>query len=258
MVWQMFATIKSQDYIYKCVLQSGDNCICDAQNQEFNIKAEFENISATLPQSPKQLNHLEIHNSKIVEIPENVFLDISFTRIEIFDAQNLTRIHTKAFNSNTAYNLLHFLIKKPSNLSNSPPDYDIYKALSHFVKASYIEFSLGDGSHEIPENAFQDINGPQNNLKHLVFRDDNYSISRIGNQAFALLPSLTDLSFRQIPIKYISAKSFDSYYSSDNIIRINFEGCGLTDDNIENGAFANTLRPLNIDLGKDKTNLMVN
>jgi hypothetical protein len=167
--------------------------------------------------------------------------------------QNLTLIYTKAFNSNTAYNLLHFSIKNP-NLSNSPPYYDIYKALSHLVKVSYIEFSLGGGSHEIPENAFQDINASQNNLKHLEFRDDNYSITRIGSQAFTSLPSLTDLSFRQIPIEYISAKSFDSYYSSDNIIRINFEGCELSDDNIENGAFANTLRPLNIDLGKDKTN----
>jgi hypothetical protein len=61
MVWQMFATIKSQDYVYKCVLQRGDICICDAHNQEFNIKAEFENLSATLPQSRKQLNHFEIH-----------------------------------------------------------------------------------------------------------------------------------------------------------------------------------------------------
>jgi hypothetical protein len=104
--------------------------------------------------------------------------------------------------------LLHFLIKKLSNLSNSPPDYDLYKALSSLVKVSYIEISLSDGSHKIPENAFQDINGFQNNLKHLVFREDNYSISRIGNQAFALLPSLTDLTFRQIPIRYISAKSF--------------------------------------------------
>ncbi len=104
------------------------------------------------------MNHSEIHNSEIVEIPENVFLDIPFTLIEIFDAQNLIRIYTKAFNSNTAYNLLHFLIKKPSNLSEIPPDYDLYKALSSLVKMSYIEISLGDGSHEIPDNSFQDIN----------------------------------------------------------------------------------------------------
>jgi hypothetical protein len=253
MIGLMFATTKCEDYVYKCVRKNSDELICDAQNQEFDIKAEFEYLSANLSESEKQFKTLDILNSEIVEIPENVFLDISFTSIEILNAQNLTRIHTNAFNNNTAYNLQQrFFIAKPSNLSNSPPDYDLYKALSSLVNVADIEISLADGSHEIPDNAFQDINGPQNNLKYLVFNYDNYRISRIGNQSFASLPSLTFLTFSQIPIDYITAQSFDLNLASNDSLTINLNRCGISDDHIENGVFANAKRPLNIDLGKEK------
>jgi hypothetical protein len=252
MIGLIFATAKCEDYVYKCVRQN-DDLICDAQNQEFDIKAEFEYLSANLSESEKQFNTLEITNSQIVEIPENVFLDISFLRIEIFNAQNLARIHTNAFNNNTAYNLQQrFFIAKPSNLSNLPPDYDLYKALSSLVSVGDIEISLADGSHEIPDYAFQDINGPQNNLKYLTFNYDKYKISRIGNEAFASLPSLAFLSFKQIPIDNISAHSFDLSLASNDSLAINLNKCGISDDHIENGVFANTKRPLNIDLGKEK------
>jgi hypothetical protein len=125
----MFTRIKSQyNYEYKCLEQKDNNYICNAGHRDFNIKVEFEKLSSILAENKKQLNRLEIHSSRIFEIPENAFLDISFDYLEIFEAKNLTLIHTNAFNSSTIRQRL--FISKPSNLKNFPPNYDLYKALS--------------------------------------------------------------------------------------------------------------------------------
>jgi hypothetical protein len=124
----MFTRIKSQDnYEYKCLEQKNNNYVCNAGHQDFDIKAEFEKLSSTLDENKKQLNILEIHSSKMFEIPENAFLDISFSHLEIFGARNLSRIHTNAFNSSTVRQRL--LISRPSSLRNYPPNYDLFKAL---------------------------------------------------------------------------------------------------------------------------------
>jgi hypothetical protein len=132
----MFTRIKSQNnYEYKCLEQKDNNYVCNAGHQDFNIKAEFEKLSSILAKDRKQLNRLEIHSSKMFEIPQNAFLDISFDNLEIFGAQNLTLIHTNAFNSSTIRQRL--FIAKSSNLRNFPPNHDLYKALSSLSMSEF-------------------------------------------------------------------------------------------------------------------------
>jgi hypothetical protein len=62
---------------------------------------------------------------------------------------------------------------------------------------------------------------------------------------------LTFLSFREIIIDNILLESFDFDYPSNDLLTINFEGCYISEDQVENGIFSNSKRPLNIDFGKD-------
>ncbi len=90
-----------------------------------------------------------------------------------------------------------FHISTPNLLRNNPPDYDFWKASSlTYIKALYL--SLGDISHEIPDNAFEPINGPQNDLNYFVFESNIFEIIRIGNKAFSKMNNLFILSFKDI------------------------------------------------------------
>jgi hypothetical protein len=252
-MWQMFSTIKCQDLSTpppRIICQiDGNDLSCDANYTSFNITAEIEYLSQTLPQNEKNFENLIIQRTSIEEIPENVFQDISFNFVQIFDAENLKRIHTNAFNNNTAYNLRkQFYISSPNQLRNDPPDYNFWKAFSSLVYIKDLEISLADGSHEIPDNAFEPINGPQNDLMFIVFDKNNFDISRIGSNAFSEIPNLMSLSFHDIPIGNISTNAFDFKNSSTQTLGINLINCGLSETSLEEGVFSDAKRPLILDL----------
>jgi hypothetical protein len=226
----------------------GNDLNCDANYQTFNITAEIEFLSQRLPEDQKSFENLIIKRTNIEEIPENVFQDISFNYVEIFDAQNLKRIHTNAFNNKTAFNLCkQFYISSPNQLRNYEPDYNFWKAFSSLVCIKDLEISLADGSHEIPDNAFEPINGPQNDLMFMVFDKNNFEITTIGNNAFSELPNLNALSFHDIPIRKISAKAFDFKTSSTTLLSINLLNCSITETSLEEGVFSDAKRPLSLD-----------
>ncbi len=236
------------DYGFWCRIDAND-LICDANYHTFNIAAEIEYLSQTLPENQKKFENLIIKRTLIEEIPENVFQDLSFNYVEIFNAENLKRIHTNAFNNNTAFNLRkQFHISTPNQLHNYPPEYDFWKAFSSltYIKALYL--SLGDGSHEIPDNAFEPINGPQNDLNYIVFESNYFHIYRIGNNAFSEIPNLFALSFKDIVIHNIAANAFDFKNNSTQKLNISFNNCGLYESQLEEGVFSDAKRPLTLDL----------
>ncbi len=233
---------------FVCLID-GDYLNCDANYESFNITSEIEFLSKTLPEDQKGFENLIIKRTNIEEIPENVFQDIGFNYVQIYNANNLKRIHTKAFNNNTAFNLRKQLyISLPNQLRNDPPDYDFWKAFSSLPYIRVLYLSLGDGSHEIPDNAFEPINEPQNNLNYMVFENNNFEITRIGSNAFSELSNLFALSFRGIFIHYISAKAFDFRNNSTETLDISFIQCGLSETSLEEGVFSDAKRPLILDL----------
>jgi hypothetical protein len=218
----------------------------------FNITAEIEYLSQILPENQTNFENLIIQRTDIEEIPENVFQDLSFNYVEIFNAENLKRVHTNAFNNKTAFNLRkRFYILSPNQLRNEPPNYNFWKAFSSLVYIKDLEISLGDGSHEIPDKAFEPINGPQNDLMFIAFDKNNFEITRIGYNAFSELPNLNALSFHDNPIRNISAKAFDFKTSSTTLLNINLLNCSLTEISLEEGVFADAKRPLSLDFSKN-------
>ncbi len=228
-----------------CQIDQND-LICDANYYYFNITAEFEYLSQNLTEDQKKFENLIIMSRRIEEIPGNVFQDLSFNYVEI-NARNLKKIHTKAFNNNNTVSNVRkrFYLSSPNQLRNEPPDYDIWKAFSSLVYINYLEISLY-GFHEIPDNAFEPINGIMNDLKWIVFYDS--IISRIGSNAFADIPNLNQLLFKNIPLMFnISAKAFDFKTNSTQPLNIYFTSCGLSETGLEEGVFSDAKRPLNID-----------
>jgi hypothetical protein len=172
-------------------MSEGIDLKCHANYHTFNITSEIEFLSQTLPEDQKGFENLIIKRTNIEEIPENVFQDIGFNYVQIYNANNLKKIHTKAFNNNTAFNLRkQFYISSPNQLRNEPPNYNFWKAFSSLVFIKDLEISLKNGLHEIPDNAFESINGSKNDLSFVVFERNNFKITRIGNNAFSELTNL--------------------------------------------------------------------
>ncbi len=230
----------------------GNDLKCDVNYYNFNIRAEFEYLSQTLSEDKKKFEKLIINKILIEEIPENVFQDISFNNVEIFNVPYLERIHTNAFNNITAFNLREkFYISSPHQLRNYPPEYDFWKAFSSLVFIKDIEISFDRGSQEIPDNAFEPINGMLNDLQFIKlykehFDASDYHIIRIGNNAFSKIPNLSVLVFENIWISNISAKAFDFETSSTQPLNITFDRCLLRETDFKKGVFSDAKRPLNL------------
>ncbi len=234
----------------------GNDLNCDANYMSFNITAEIEYLSRKLPENEKNFENLIIQRTGIETIPENVFQDITFNYVQIYNAENLKRVHTNAFNNKTAFYLRkQFYISSPNQLRNYEPDYNFWKAFSSLTYAVEIDISLSNGSHEIPDNAFALINGPQNNFNYIVFGQNNFEISRIGNNAFYELPNLLIVGLSHIPIRIISSKAFDFKTNSSEILNINFFDCSLTETSLEEGVFSNAKRPLTLDFSMNQISI---
>jgi hypothetical protein len=232
----------------QCIIDGQRSVICRT-NENFDIRQEFELISSTHPSDEKLFDQLIIYYLPVQQLPENTFFDLQFTQISIHETFNLTNIHTNAFNSTSDATENLYLIGTKS-LVNNPPDYDLYAAISSLTNLKTVTINLNENMiHEIPENAFRNINGPQSNLEVIAFKG-NFSISRINNNAFSAIPNLHRwILFSYIPIQSISASAFDFSQSSQDKLEIHLNGCGLNETSFDDNVFSGSQRPLFVNLG---------
>ncbi len=224
--------------------------VCDI-DANFDIKQEFELISQIQPDSEKHFKKLLLYYASFTELPESAFADITFDEISIRETQNLTFINTKAFIGPTANVTKILTLSQRNQLRNNPPNYDLYAAFSSLTNLESIDICLESyTSHEIPEKAFRQIYGPQNNLKEINFRGD-YNISNINDNAFYELTNLSAwIHFGFLPVGYISSGAFDFESPSEETLQIHLQNCFLTEYSFGNNVFSGSQRPLNIDLSK--------
>ncbi len=216
---------------------------CDSA-EKLDLKKEFQILSNSLSPNKKSFDHFYL-NAPIDEIPENVFIDIKFKLICIINS-NFTRIHSNAFESTAVYTTLYSDISENSKLSNSPPDYDIYKAFSSLVNLEELQINLdGDVVHDVPDNAFNKF-GQLNFLKSIEFKG-NYEISRIGNFVFKNTPKLTNIYYSIKAIHSISSHAFDfSYYQP---VTIHIKSTQINESCLETGIFQGSAVDLYLRLG---------
>jgi hypothetical protein len=214
-----------------------------------DIQKELKAISDELSDEKKHFD-MFVLDAPIEELPENVFYDLTFDEIVVNNATNLARIHYNSFNStvNVSKSYRNY-VYYASKLRNNPPKFDLYAALSSFVNLEVISLSLEYNSvHDIPDHAFRDINGKQNNLEYIEF-NGYFILSRIGNYAFYDIPNLSFIRFNSITIKNISAHAFDFYDSNERILSIFMQNSSLNEKSFAAATFSNSKRPLQVSLG---------
>jgi Leucine-rich repeat (LRR) protein len=94
---------------------------------------------------------------------------------------------------------------------------------------------------EIPENAFKPLNGTQENLSILNLNDNK--ITKIGNNAFNHLNSLTQLELDGNKLDHISENTFNFSKSSDKLLQLFLDRNSLNSSSFEKGAFDKFNRP---------------
>ncbi len=231
-------------------------CVCDKDiiscggSESITLKTIFHELSPKLEKGKKHFQEFHLTNKAIEELPENTFEDITFDKIEIRDALNLSLIHTNAFTA-TEKNLKELLISNTS-LKNFPPIHDIFRAISSMVNIErfYIFNSLIE---EIPDNAFRPVNGSQNNLKDIGLYQNK--ITKIGNNAFKHLNYLLSLGLEQNKLDHISENAFSFEKFNDNLFGLFLYNNSLNSSSFESGAFDNLNRPTAIHFNfDDKSN----
>ncbi len=230
-----------------CYVNYPNNITCESFS---DLKTEeFIDISNNLTKDQKIFDKF-ILNAPTHEIPENVFIDISFKYIEI-QRSNLKIIHTNAFKSTALYTeyFYHYSYDTMGcNLSNEPPYYDFFSALNSLVEARELLINLKSNSVQVlPENAFRMLGKKQNNLKSIYF-SGKYEILIIGNYLFHELSSI-NLIFFDIPrIYFISANAFDFQISKNSSIEILMNSTQLDENCLESGIFGPTTSNMKVDL----------
>jgi Leucine-rich repeat (LRR) protein len=219
-------------------------CFCDSSviycggNETLNLKVIFHRISSELAEGKKHFKHFYLTNTSMNELVENTFEDITFEHIRIVNVSNLSLIHTFAFSSlNHSLNRIEI---SNTSLINSPPNYDIFTAMSSMVGLEVLEISHSL-IEEIPDNAFRPINGQQKNLT--VINLYNNKINRIGDNAFQNLNSLSKLYIEHNKINHISDKALIFGETSENTFILYLFGCLLNSSSFAIGAFNNLNRP---------------
>ena len=229
-----------------CCQVDDDSVKC---TEALDLKREFAKLSQET--HTKNFERLELY-SPINELPENVFLDIKFKQITIYNSNNLNRIHTKSF-IHTEFDIKNFICYQNfvSLLRNEPPEHDLYEAVSSLVNLETIYLSLATHEeHEIPDWAFRPVHGLQKRLGFVEWYG-YYTITRIGRNIVFVLPNVRNIVFKYTIVQHISADAFmlpDN--NRDQELNIIFLNTSLTDKSFEPGVFTNCFRKVKLDLSK--------
>lgn len=213
---------------------SNDTISCGG-NVTIHLKAIFHRMSYELGDGKKHFQKFYLNNTAISELPENTFEDITFDSIQIVNAYNLSLIHTFAFSA-TNLALKNFYVAN-TLLKNSPPNYDIFTAMSLMFGIEGITIVYSK-IQNIPDNAFRPILGQQKNLT-VIYMYGNI-IKMIGNNAFQYLPSLFILEIHSNQINYIPKNAFKFLGKSlRNFHYGDLSPLPLNSSSFEYGAFSN-------------------
>ncbi len=224
-------------------------CVCNpltitiscGGEEAIDLKTYFHRLSSELSDGKKHFKQFYLNNTAISELAENTFENITFDSIEIRNASNFSLINTKAF---TAIDLhLQEIHIENTSLRNSPPDHDIFAAISSMPKMERITIDKSK-IDEIPDNAFGPNSGQQKKLWFVALAQNN--ISKIGNNAFQYMESMEQLYLFGNKIEHISQNAFHFSKKSDKYLQIDLSFSLSKNSSLEIGVFDNLMRPMNL------------
>ncbi len=240
LIWEIIAHIYGEcpkaDLLKPCLCDK-DVISCGGHNS-INLKNIFHNLSTILKSDKKHLKGFFLNNTEVNELPENIFEDIIFETISIRDSKKFAKIHTKAFAKFESH--IKDIYVYNTSLKSSPPDYDLFTALSSMANLETI-FITNSMIEEIPDNAFRPLNGPQNKLYDIGLEYNK--IKKFGNNAFKNLHFLNGLDLDHNSVNHIPKDAFSFNTTSKDIFDLYLQNLTLNSNSFEKGAFSNLNRP---------------
>ncbi len=230
-------------------------CKCDqigikcGGNDIINLKHMFGILDQKLNASEKHFHQFLLNNTAITELEENTFHGITFDEITIIDAKKLKFINTHAFNgTNSVTKIFHinYGMNSTTPLTNSPPNYDIFKMFSSMTKLEQL-WIFWTNITEIPAHAFQPIDGTQDNLTSIWF--DRNHIEKIGDFSFSELNNLNSLAFFDNQFETIPTHAFDFNEVSKTKLQLYLQSNKFNGSNLQTGSLANLKRPTDLHIG---------
>ena len=184
-------------------------CTCEQNSIYCNWESDidlfeiFVKLDQNLNKSEKHFDKFLLKNTAITEIKANTTKSIKFDEIHINGCSSLKQVDKNAFDGTNF--ITKQLIIENNPILSSTPNNSIFEILSSFPSIESIILYNNDLITEIPSNAFQPINGYQNNLKTLTFYGP---FTKIGNNSYFNLDHLTWLGFFYAQIKSIPDNAF--------------------------------------------------
>lgn len=178
---------------------------------------------------------------------ESSFWDITFDE---FEATQIKMINNNAFgkSSSTIKRINNLFESDGHFLSNSPPNYDVWKVLNSLINVEIVE--LGLNINEIPPEAFK----AKTNLKSISIH--SYNQITIKRLSFLNLDNLVELKFVSSNIKKIQNEAFNFNSTSTKTFNLTFEQCNFNSDSFEPKSFDGIKPTFQIEFSSSKLNFI--
>jgi len=186
------------DAIYpcRCLSITATQWQIECAGEAFDDKA-LQAIGGNITSANGRIHELYIHDSKISDIPPNIFNRVVFTNIIIEYNSGLKTVDPFAFKKGTINTLA---IRRNKDLE----DLRVYELARYLEPTTTVAFD-GNALEEIVENAFTPIN-PQTNKLRNIYLDGN-KVEKLHPNAFYGLPNIQLISLQFNEIEEVHAKA---------------------------------------------------
>ncbi|CAG2116924.1 unnamed protein product [Medioppia subpectinata] len=176
-------------------------CAIECDSGALDLVAIFKSLQTSLKAEEKTFVRFVLKNSKITELPANVFADINFDAIIIEDALSMKKIHQAAFNGG-AYRVKRLdIINTPVN-EDTITGGDLFAAIQSLPNLANLRL-IKTNLTMISANGIKSMN----ELMH-IYIEQNKALKIIGHNAFVNLPKLKTLEIKDNAIEKILYTAF--------------------------------------------------
>jgi hypothetical protein len=199
------------DAIYpcRCLPITANQWQLECSGESFDDKA-LQAINRNIKTDTGRIHELYIHDSKISDIPPNIFNQVVFTNIKIEYNSGLKTVDPFAFKKGTITSLV---IRRNKDLE----DLRVYELARYLEPTTTVAFD-GNALEEIVANAFTPINSATNTLRNIYL--DGNKVEKLHPNAFYGLPNvqLISLQYNEIEEVHAHALRFSSGQTQRNIV----------------------------------------
>ena len=142
-----------------------DHILCGGSGP-LDVSALFDSIRNEKNHTQRHYNSLEINNTRVTQIGENAFKDLTFDVIYVHNCDKLTKIDQTAF---TQTNMVTKHLEIYENYDLDIDSYSLFDIISKFRNLEYLYLKV-EGLTIIPRRAFKPVNGYQDRLTKVYIR----------------------------------------------------------------------------------------